>query len=158
MTMTTTIDNYLGQKEDVDEHVELVRGELAEAGYDEGEDQVEGSQGGDRPGREGERGTQLWLGVPHVCHGQSEKPPCERLLDYVYSMNIVQREVCIVYYVHVTVFKLYVSYVPQRGHRPRSRPSTETQEIGEKEHRVEPRQPGEEEVRGLPCPRRRSIS
>ena len=77
--MTTTIDNYLGQKEDVDEHVELVRGELVEAGDDEGEDQVEGGQGGDRPGGEGERGAQLWLGVPHVRHGQSENPPGEHL-------------------------------------------------------------------------------
>ena len=57
MTMTTTIDNYLGQKEDVDEHVELVWGELVKAGDDDGEDQVEGGQGGDRPGREGERGA-----------------------------------------------------------------------------------------------------
>ena len=57
MAMTTTIDNYLGQKEDVDEHVELVRGELAEAGDDEGEDQVEGRQGGDCPRGEGERGA-----------------------------------------------------------------------------------------------------
>ena len=69
IAMTTTIDNYLGQKEDVDEHVELVRGELVEAGDDDGEDQVEGGQGGDRPGGEGERGAQLWLGVPHVRHG-----------------------------------------------------------------------------------------
>ena len=114
MTMTTTIDNYLGQKEDVDEHVELVRGELVEAGDDDGEDQVEGGQGGDRPGREGERGTQLWLGVPHVCHGQSEKPPCERLLDYVYSMNIVQREVCM-YIMCMSLFSNCMSHMYLRG-------------------------------------------
>ena len=57
MAMTTTIDNYLGQKEDVDEHVELVWGELVKAVDDDGEDQVEGGQGGDCPGRKGERGA-----------------------------------------------------------------------------------------------------
>ena len=95
--------------------------------------------------------------MPHVRHGQSEKPPGERLTLYN-SMNIVCTKggcVCILCACHCLQI---VCHIPQRGHRPRSRPSTETEKIGEKEHWVEPRQPGEVEVIGLPSLRGGSIA
>ena len=43
----------LVEEENNDECSELTRGELAEEGEEEGEDEVEGGEGGDRPGGEG---------------------------------------------------------------------------------------------------------
>ena len=65
----------LVEEENNDESTELTRGELAEDGEEEREGDVEGGEGGDRPGGEGKGGAHLWLWIPHVGHGQCEYPP-----------------------------------------------------------------------------------
>ena len=61
--------------ENDDESAELVRVELVDDGEEEREGEVEGSEGGDGPGREGKGGAHLWLGIPHVGQSQCEHPP-----------------------------------------------------------------------------------
>ena len=58
-----------------DEPTELVRLELVDDGEEEREGEVEGGEGGDRPGGESKGGAQLWLWIPHVGHSQCECPP-----------------------------------------------------------------------------------
>ena len=65
----------LVEEENNDECIELTRGELAEDGEEVGEGEVEGGEGGDRPGGESKGGAQLWLWIPHVGHSQCECPP-----------------------------------------------------------------------------------
>ena len=65
----------LGEEEDNDECTELGRGELLEGGEEGREGEVEGGEGGDRPGWDGKGGAHLWLWIPHVGHSQGEYPP-----------------------------------------------------------------------------------
>ena len=65
----------LVEEENNDECIELTRGELAEDGEEVGEGEVEGGEGGDRPGWESKGGTHLWLWIPHIGHSQCEYPP-----------------------------------------------------------------------------------
>ena len=74
----------MGEEENNDHYIELARGELAEDGEESGEGEVEGSQGGDRPGREGKGGAHLWFGIPHVRHSQCKYPP----KMYVYHISV----------------------------------------------------------------------
>ena len=46
-----------------------------EDGEDGGEEQVEGGEGGDGPGREGKGRIQIWMWIPHVGHRKSQQPP-----------------------------------------------------------------------------------
>ena len=63
------------EAENEDEPAELVGVELVEDGEDEREGEVEGGEGGDRPGWESKGGTHLWLWIPHIGHSQCEYPP-----------------------------------------------------------------------------------
>ena len=76
---------------------------MAEDREESGEGQVEGSQGGDGPGREGKGGAHLWLGIPHVRHSQCKYPP---------KMYVVY---------HISVADQYLRAVtfPGPGKRPR---------------------------------------
>ena len=65
----------LVEEEDNDEHAQLTRVKLAEDGEEKGEGDVEGGEGGDRPGGEGKRRALLRLGIPHIGHCQCEYPP-----------------------------------------------------------------------------------
>ena len=64
-----------------DEPTELVRLELVDDGEEEREGEVEGSEGGDGPGREGKGGILIWDWMPHVGHGQGKQPPRILLLQ-----------------------------------------------------------------------------
>ena len=92
----------MGEEEDNDHYIELARGELAEDGEESGEGEVEGSQGSDRPGREGKGGAHLWLGIPHVCHSQCKYPP---KMYFVYHISVADP-------------------IPKRSNIPRSRKET----------------------------------
>ena len=54
---------------------ELHRGDLLEDGEDGGEDEIEGSQGGDGPGRDSKGAIQAWVWIPHIGHSKCQQPP-----------------------------------------------------------------------------------
>ena len=95
----------LGEEENNDHYIELARGELAEDGEESGEGEVEGSQGGDRPGGEGKGGAHLRSGIPHVRHSQCKYPP-KSFADCVCHADVGDGE-----------------KGPNGGNRPRSRPA-----------------------------------
>ena len=68
-------EEKLPEEEKEDEAAELVRGEAVEDGEDRREGEVEGGEGGDGPGGGGEGGIQVWVGIPHVGHGEGKEPP-----------------------------------------------------------------------------------
>ena len=90
----------MGEEENNDHYIELARGELAEDGEESGEGEVEGSQGGDRPGGEGKGGAHLRSGIPHVRHSQCQYPP----KMYVYHISVADQ-------------------IPKSSDMPRTRPA-----------------------------------
>ena len=68
-------EEKLPEEEKEDEAAELVGGETVEEGEDRREGEVEGGEGGDGPGGGGEGGIQVWVGIPHVGHGEGKEPP-----------------------------------------------------------------------------------
>ena len=65
----------LPKEENGDQPFELMRGELLQDAEDGREGDVEGMEGGDGPGGGGEGGIQVWVGIPHVGHGEGKEPP-----------------------------------------------------------------------------------
>ena len=94
----------MGEEENNDHYIELARGELAEDGEESGEGEVEGSQGSDRPGREGKGGAHLRSGIPHVRHSQCQYPP----------------KMYVVYHISHSV----AAQIPKSSNIPRSRKET----------------------------------
>ena len=64
-----------------------MRGDLLEDGEDGREDEVEGSQCGDGPGRDSKGAIQVWVWIPHIGHSKSQHPPVDEEFKYLISSH-----------------------------------------------------------------------